>query len=404
MRNSFTKNYLLILICDSLEAIGGGLYLVFFPLYFIELGGTPEILGLLGSLIMLIFLVTKPIGGFLADFYGRKYVVAVPLLLEYCIIALYAFARNWYTLLILILIASLLDGVVGPARRALIADSLPKGKETVSLQVLRTMPRVLRMITPSVAGYIVAIYGIKNGVALGALVAASLGVVSAILYMLLIVETVKPSTIKKLRDLVVKPYVEAVAVLKRMSSSVLLLAFSSSIISLAFSITREFWVVYAKQIKGISPESWGLTISFERGVLLIFSIPLGWLIDVSGPLRSLIFLYFIQAFSVLFFAYGTEILPISIGRIVFMFSFTLASSAMFAYFTKIVERKTRGRFFSSIALLSSLISLPGSFIGGMLYSLYPSLPFLTQSILSILASITLIPVIIKEKVKIWKKS
>jgi MFS family permease len=67
----FHGNASVIAISSAIQSLGGffGIYL---PKYFVQIGGDPLTLGLFSSASSLIQFFTLSIGGFLADYYGRR--------------------------------------------------------------------------------------------------------------------------------------------------------------------------------------------------------------------------------------------------------------------------------------------------------------------------------------------
>ena len=68
----FQGNIAVIAASSAIRSFGGGLISAYVSLYFVELGGSPITLGLMTAIASVIGCIMLLLGGFIADYYGRK--------------------------------------------------------------------------------------------------------------------------------------------------------------------------------------------------------------------------------------------------------------------------------------------------------------------------------------------
>jgi MFS family permease len=143
----------------------------YLPLYMVDRHGiSPQLAGLVISLIAGSGIIGAPLGGALSDRYGRKRVILFSLSLSGPL--LFAVTKLPYG--IFLLIAMLLYGMTMsvrmPSMLSLIADVVPVGRRTTVLGVYFLIGEEVSGIATPVIGRLIDIYGIDpafTGVAVG---------------------------------------------------------------------------------------------------------------------------------------------------------------------------------------------------------------------------------------------
>ena len=107
----------------------------YYPDYVVNLGGTPTILGIISAISFLALALVQFPGGYLADKYGRKWLVSSLTFGVAISYIFYAVAPSWHFILIGALFANLCL-LYQPALNALFADSLPQKNAAWDFQLL----------------------------------------------------------------------------------------------------------------------------------------------------------------------------------------------------------------------------------------------------------------------------
>lgn len=197
--NLFMQENLRLYCCfiTVLTSFGASLFRPFFSLYFIRLGGTPFMLGILGSLSSFIILCLNFFGGYFTDKYGNWLVLGVLLIVTHLFVALYAVAWDWRVLFLFVLLATVFS-FYGPALDSLMASVFKERERAIGYQLKEVARRIVKLVSPLVAGVLISIFGILVGVRIGMVIAGTFGIISGVLILLFMREERKVSQNAKL--------------------------------------------------------------------------------------------------------------------------------------------------------------------------------------------------------------
>jgi MFS family permease len=177
--------------------------------------------------------------------------------------------------------------------------------------------------------------------------------------------------------------------------------------------SSPFWVVYARQIVGITPYQWGLVMLVAGGVGLLIAFPMGMMVDRVGP-KKLILVGLFMA-SVVIFSY--QFVTGFTGVLIIICGLSIVNNILIPSFSTLIAgmipRDRRGRLYSLLGERGITISwgnfwgggfllfIPaaiGAYIGGVIYEIEPKLPWIITSMAMIL-SLILVYYFIKEPVE-----
>jgi MFS family permease len=123
----------------------------YYPLYIQALGGSAATIGLIGAVEAIARGIVQIPGGYLADKYGRKWLIASMTFVAAFSRLFYIFAPTWEW----ILVGAFLVGVTniyGPALMAIVADSVPKEKRGMAFSLITLIASVSTTPAPLLAG------------------------------------------------------------------------------------------------------------------------------------------------------------------------------------------------------------------------------------------------------------
>jgi MFS family permease len=350
------------------------------PFVMYDLGASSAILGFIGFISIIALAAVQFPGGFLADKYGRRWLISTLTFGVAFSFLFNVFAPSWHWILVGAIIASLCL-LYQPALMAMVADSTPVEKRGMAFSLTTLIANVATTPAPMVVGLIVAVYDRALGMRIAYGIVVALYLCAAILRSRL-KETI--TTVEKIRprDLLAsypQSIRECVAVWKKVPRSMFFLFVSSLIMSFAFSLAQVFFAVYAvegeKSVLNISQIDWALVSTVLFLTMIAFAIPIGKLIDRVGRKAPLLLSHLVLVPGVLLFVYGdlTRLflaLPlIGLTQLLFFSSFSSLQ-------TDLVPRENRAKVIGFSQFFSYISMAIGMLTGGIIYSVTPQLPFL----------------------------
>jgi len=397
----FKGNYLILLISWILMDFAGELPGTYYSDYVIELGGSATILGLITFVSMLALASVQFPGGYLADRYGRRWLVSTLTFGVALSYIFYAVAPSWHLILIGATIQSLCL-LYQPALMAMMADSLPPKKRGMGFSILNLIMSVATTPAPVVALLLVSTYGSVMGMRIAYVIVTIFFLAAATVRMKL-KESMKKAEKLNLKEALQsfpKALKEGINVWKVVPRSTLFLFFSTLIARFSFSMTGALFLVYAfyvLQIGGgieygalqLARQRWGYIMIVLFICMIILSLPVGKLIDKVGRKIPLIISSLLMIPTIFLFVYGNYS-TLFIVMPLFGFTQLLGFSAYQTFFADLVPQAQRGKVTGSMNFFAYIFMAIGGIIGGMLYdNVSRQLPFLLMPIL-IVPSILLI--------------
>jgi MFS family permease len=139
--NFFHGNIAVIAVSSGVKGFGAGLISTYVSLYFVELGGSPVTLGLMTAMASMIGCVMFPLGGFIADHYGRRRIIVLTAFYSVFFPLLYAVIQDWRLFAAHACISN-------PASHALLADSISPEKRTTGIASLQVISSLQVTVAP----------------------------------------------------------------------------------------------------------------------------------------------------------------------------------------------------------------------------------------------------------------
>lgn len=399
----FRGNYLILIISWILMDFAGELPGTYYPDYVIQLGGSATILGLITLVSMLCLASVQFPGGYLADKYGRRWLVSTLTFGVAFSYIFYAVAPSWHFIMIGAAIQNL-SLLYQPALNATFADSLPPEKRGMGFSILNLIMSVSTTPAPVVALFLVSNYGSETGMRI-AYTIVTIFFITAATVRLKLKESMKNAEKVNLNE-VLHSYPESLKqglnVWKVVPRSTLFLFFSALIVRAAFAMVMGLFLVYAfyeLQIGGTpqpaiyTPEldpalqfaraQWGYVMIALFLAMIVLSFPVGKLLDKAGRKIPLIMSSIPIIPAILLFIYG-DYLTLFIAMPLVGLSQLLGFSAYQALFADLVPQAQRGKVTGSMNFFTYIFMAIGGITGGLLYdNISPQSPFLVMLLLII---------------------
>jgi MFS family permease len=399
----FHGNYLILIISWILMDFAGELPGTYYPDYVIELGGSATILGIIMFASLLTLASVQFLGGYLADKYGRRWLVSSLTFGVALSFIFYAVAPNWQLILIGAVIQNLCL-LYQPALNALMADSLPPEKRGMGFSILNLIMSVSTTPGPVVALLLVTAYGSKMGMRIAYAIVVVLYLAAAMVRLKLKESIKNPQKINLTEAFRSYPKAikEGISVWKVVPHSTRFLFFSELIARLSFAMTQMLFLIYAFSVLQIGgtphPElyarevdpafqlarvNWGYVMIALFICMIALSFPAGRLLDRVGRKIPLVFSILLMIPAVLLFVFGNYI-TVFIAMPLVGFSMLLGFSAYQTMFADLVPQEQRGKVTGSINFFTYIFMALGAALGGLLYDIVsPMLPFLLMAVLAI---------------------
>jgi MFS family permease len=282
----FKGNFTIIALSSVVKGFGGGLISAYVSLYFVELGGSPVTLGLMAAVASIIGSVMFLLGGFIADFYGRKRIIVFAAFYGAFFPLSYVIVQDWLLFAALNVVAAF--GLVSsPAVHALVVDSISLGKRTIGLASLQVLSSLPVAVAPLIGGWLIQNNGMMGGFRLACIYAGISALISTFT-LLLLKETLQcgfnaESGLQKnnrLKGIMEFP--------RSLSASLKGLMLSYGLVAFANGAVGQYYILYASSVVGLTPLEWAPIASLQS-LVIILKIPGGWLSDKFGKRKIMMF-------------------------------------------------------------------------------------------------------------------
>jgi len=378
-------NYLVLVISWVLMDFANEMPSLYYgPFVIYDLGATTAILGFIGFVSVMALAAVQFPGGYLADRYGRKWLISTLTFGVAFSFLFYIFAPSWEWILVGAIITNLCL-LYQPALMAMISDSTPPEKRGMAFSLTTLIGNVATTPAPLVAGIIVSVFTRAIGMRIAYAIVFSLYLSAAILRSKL-KETIQTAEKIKPKDLLAsypQAIRESIAVWKTVPRSVFFLFIANLIITFALSMGQLFFSVYAvegeKSVLNISQIDWAVVSSALFIAMIICAIPIGKSIDKIGRKTPLLLSLLVFGPAVLLFVYG-NLSTLFVAMPLFGVGQLLFFSAFASLQTDLVPRENRAKVIGFSQFVGYVFMAFGLLSGGVIYSISPQLPFILMII------------------------
>ncbi len=388
----FQGNIAVIAVSSAVKGFGGGLISAYVSLYFVELGGSPLALGLMTAMASMIGCVMFLLGGFIADYYGRRRIMVLTAFYSVFFPLLYSVVQDWRLFASLSVIAAL-GSISNPASRALVVDSISAEKRTTGIASLQVVSSLPVTVAPIIGGWLIQNYGLLDGFRLACMYTAVTALISAFVVFLFLKETLQGRlTAKSIFSTPFKPrYVARFP--HQLSTSLKAMVLSYALISFANGAVGSYYILYASSVIGLTPIEWAPIASLQLlGTAL--KIPGGWLSDKFGKRKVMIISVLTCAPCTILFTLSRSFLQALTVALLLIATGIYYAPAHEALQADLTPRMMRGRITALWQVSSSLSAAIGTLIGGFLFqTVDPTLPFYLFTAAEISAAFFLISLV-----------
>jgi len=371
-------NYRILIISWILMDIAMETPVPYYQPYVEALGGKefPMALGIIGFANFLAMAIVAFPGGYLADKYGRRWLITTMTFGLAFSYVFFVFAPSWHFILMGMTIQGLCL-IYQPALFAMVQDSLPPERRGVGSSLIQMIHGTFNTPGPVIGGLLLWAFGLITGMRIVYAFVMILFILAAV-WRLRLKETVVNAEPIRFRYFI-SSYPQAfkeccIEVWKVVPTSVLWLFTVQIMLMFANAQFNVINAVYAINQLGIPEELWWITYIPLLITMIVASIPIGKAIDRIGPKIPLILGPVALATSALLFAHGnffTVMISMCLNGLVFLL---IMASAM-TLTASLVEPENRGKVRGFLNFIGYIFQGTGMLLGNFFYNLYYPLPF-----------------------------
>lgn len=374
---SFIKgNYAILVLSWVLMDIASEMPTPNYQYYVQALGGTGIALGLIGFGGFIALAAVQFPGGYLADRYGRRWLVStMTFALALCYL-FYALAPTWHFILVGAVLLNL-TLIYQPALWAMISDSLPPERRGMGFSIIMLINSVTTTPGPVIAGILLWQFGLVPSMRIVYVIVTAL-FLSAALLRLRLKETMTggdPIRIQEFLSSYPKAIRESWGTWKLVPRSMFWLFISQLFSMFGVSLVQVIQALYARDVLGIPESIWWIAFIPLFLSMLIVSIPIGKFVDRAGRRVPLLLSIILQVPTILLFIYG-DFTRVLIAMSLLGVSILLGMSAGSAMQTDLVPKENRGKIIGFTNFGGYIVMAIGMLLGNWFYvSVSPQLPF-----------------------------
>jgi len=350
----------------------------YYPEYVRQLGATESLVGAIGFVSFLALASVQFPGGYLADKYGRQWLVSTLTFGVALSYVFYAAAPTWHFILLGTLVANICL-MYQPALLAMMADSMPPERRGMGYSIINLIMSVATTPAPAVAVLLVAQYELVGGMRIAYVIVTAFFIAAAILRLRL-KESIKGDPVGIRPSELISSYPralrEGISVWKVVPRSTFFLFLSDLLVRFSFSMIQLNFLFYALDVLKISKEGWGLAMIALFITMILLAFPTGMLIDRMGRKIPLILSSVFSVPAILLFVYG-DLPRLFLSLPIMGLVQLLAMSASQSLLADLVPKEQRGKVIGCSNFVSYVFMALGALAGGILYeTVSPQLPFL----------------------------
>lgn len=376
-----TGNYRILVISWVIMDIAMEMPNPNFQKYVVEtLHGPDMALGLIGLANFLAMAAAAFPGGYLADKYGRRWLITTMTFGMALSWLFFALAPTWHFILLGSIISSLCL-IYQPALFALVQDSLPPERRGMGSSIIQLIHGTFNTPGPVIAGFLLLQFGLGWSMRIIYMLMTSLFLIAA-LWRLRLKETmqnIKPIRFRYFLSSYPKAIKESITVWRKVPQSMLWLVIGQTVVTFGLSLTMVINQIYAIDILGITLEQWWVVFVPLLLTTVVASLPIGKSVDKFGRKKPLILGVCLFGAAQLIFAFGS-FLTIVVSMILLGIAQLLVMSSAMALATDLIDPVNRGKIVGFRNFIRYIVMGIGMLLGNYLFIAgkimnVPQLPF-----------------------------
>jgi MFS family permease len=345
--------------------------------YFVEaLGGPPIALGLIGFGNFVAMAAVAFPGGYLADKYGRRWLIKTMTFAMALSFLFFAFAPSWHFVLLGSIVSSLCL-IYQPALFAMVQDSLPPERRGMGSSIIQLIHGTFNTPGPMIAIFLFAWFGKVMGQRVIYLLMTGFFLAAAVMRLRLKETMTNGDPIRFSYFISSYPQAirESVGVWKFVPRTVLWLFSVRTLVMFGISLTGVINALYARDVLGVTEQQWYFVFIPLLLTMVVASLPIGKLVDKIGRKIPIILGLGVLGLGTMVFTFGNYSMVI-VSMCLFGFAQMLIMSGVMALSTDLIQPEYRGKVMGFNNFFGYIVMGFGMLLGGYLYENFiPQSPF-----------------------------
>ena len=284
--HEYPRTFWIIIVGMFIDRLGAALIFPFFGLYITSkyTVGMTEV-GVLFSIIALTSVIGSLIGRALTDKFGRKVIIIVGLVISGGSSLLLAFAPNLNYIYLAGLVVGLFGNMAGSAHQAMIADLLPEHLQADGYGILRVVANLSFAIGPAIGGFLAT-----RSYTLLFIIDVIASLITALIIFSYVPET-KPKIVphagsERMQE---ETLLETLTGYFKVAKDQLFMVFllGSLLMILAYMQMNTSLPVYLRDIHGLPDQGYGVLLSMNASMVVLFQFWITRRIKRLPPLKLL---------------------------------------------------------------------------------------------------------------------
>lgn len=346
---------------------GEQLWRRFMPKYLESLGAPVTAIGLFGTTEDFLDGVYQYPGGWIADRYGRRRALLLFVTLAAAGYVVYAVMPSWPFALLALALVMAWSSMASPTLFAIVGDALPPSKRTMGFTVQAILRRIPIVVAPILGGLAVARFGIRGGVRIGLIASVVMAAVT-----LAVASRVRIPVVGDGQPVHVRH------VWASFPRALRWLLASDVFVRTCEGMVDVFLVLYAVNVVGVSAPRFGVLVAVQALTAMLVYVPAARIAARTGKKPFVIATFIAFALFPLAVAAATNFAQLLLAFVVGGLR-EIGEPARKALIVDLAQPSLRARVVGLYYLCRSVAIAPAAFIGGLLWRVSPTVPFLVAA-------------------------
>lgn len=367
--HEYPRTFWIIIVGMFIDRLGAALIFPFFGLYITSkyTVGMTEV-GVLFSIIALTSVIGSLIGRALTDKFGRKVIIIVGLVISGGSSLLLAFAPNLNYIYLAGLVVGLFGNMAGPAHQAMIADLLPEHLRADGYGILRVVANLSFAIGPAIGGFLAT-----RSYTLLFIIDVIASLITALIIFSYVPET-KPKIVphagsERMQE---ETLLETLTGYFKVAKDQLFMVFllGSLLMILAYMQMNTSLPVYLRDIHGLPDQGYGVLLSMNASMVVLFQFWITRRIKRLPPLKLLAWGMVIYVIGFSMYGYVSTFRLFSIAMVIITIAEMLVSPTSQTIVAKLSPADMRGRYMAVFGFAWTIPTAVGPLAAGLIMDNY----------------------------------